>query len=158
MQSDLIVTDYPVDGVGQPKSFSGKVYRAWACGSEGERLTGSQKVGGSSPPRSITMKDYEGSRIWKPSDFLEMSVQRASDSSVLYDAVTDFVTTKRLEQKSARTVGNYHYDLKTFLQVVGAQTPMANISPQQMVKQYLLLSQQRPGGPYAHFSRRSSHW
>jgi integrase/recombinase XerC len=100
------------------------------------------------------MKDYEGSRIWKPSDFLEMSVQRASDSSVLFDAVADFVTTKRLEQKSARTVGNYQYDLKTFLQVVGAQTPMANISPQ-MVKQYLLLSQQRPG-PYSHFSRYRS--
>ena len=100
------------------------------------------------------MKDYEGSRIWKPSDFLEMSVQRASDSSVLYDAVADFVTTKRLEQKSARTVSNYQYDLKTFLQVVGAQTPMANISPQ-MVKQYLLLSQQRPG-PYSHFSRYRS--
>jgi len=30
-----------VDRIRQPKSFSGKVYRAWACGSEGERLTGS---------------------------------------------------------------------------------------------------------------------
>ena len=43
--------------IGQPKSFSGKVYRAWACGSEGERLTGSQKVGGSSPPRSISFSN-----------------------------------------------------------------------------------------------------
>jgi hypothetical protein len=56
MQSDLIATDCPVDGIRQPKPFSGKVYGAWACGSEGERLTGSQKVGGSSPPRSIFLE------------------------------------------------------------------------------------------------------
>jgi hypothetical protein len=56
VQSDLIATDYPVCGIRQPQPFSGKVYTVWACGSEGERLTGSQKVGGSSPPRSTKHK------------------------------------------------------------------------------------------------------
>jgi hypothetical protein len=39
---------------GQPPLFSAKLNGVWACGSEGERLTGSQKVVGSSPTRSIS--------------------------------------------------------------------------------------------------------
>ena len=38
---------------GQIPPKSAKLNGVWACGSEGERLTGSQKVVGSSPTRSI---------------------------------------------------------------------------------------------------------
>lgn len=61
-----------------------------SCQTEGQFEDGSPAYSNAS---SIIMRDYEGSGIWRPSYFLEVSVQRASDSSVLYDAVTDFVTT-----------------------------------------------------------------
>ena len=48
----LMVSVCRMDDIRQPRRFSGKVYTVWACGSEGERLTGSQKVVGSSPTRS----------------------------------------------------------------------------------------------------------
>ena len=38
---------------GKTHRFSAKLNGVWACGSEGERLTGSQKDVGSSPTRSI---------------------------------------------------------------------------------------------------------
>ena len=47
-------------GFDRPKS--GKLRSVWACGSEGERLTGSQKVVGSSPTRSISLTDPPYSR------------------------------------------------------------------------------------------------
>ena len=54
MGADLTLTYCAIDSIRQPRAFSGKVYTVWACGSEGERLTGSQKVVGSSPTRSIS--------------------------------------------------------------------------------------------------------
>jgi hypothetical protein len=36
-----------------PRFVSGRLSSTWGCGSEGERLTGSQKVAGSSPASSI---------------------------------------------------------------------------------------------------------
>src|SRR4030042_6918272 len=41
-----------------PRFVSGRLSRTWGCGSEGERLTGSQKVAGSSPASSIL--DFQG--------------------------------------------------------------------------------------------------
>ncbi len=41
---------------GKSPRFSAKLNGVWACGSEGERLTGSQKVVGSSPTRSTKHK------------------------------------------------------------------------------------------------------
>jgi hypothetical protein len=46
---------------GKPPRFSAKLRSVWACGSEGERLTGSQKVVGSSPTRS-TSRFYDAKK------------------------------------------------------------------------------------------------
>ena len=43
VKADLTLADCTIDGIRQPRTFSGKVYTVWACGSEGERLTGSRE-------------------------------------------------------------------------------------------------------------------
>lgn len=87
----------------------------------------------------------------KASYFVQLSVGRASVQSVLRDAIDDFLLTRRLERRSSRTLGNYRYDLQPFVDVIGPQTRMGDITPK-LVKEYLAISGQRPGA-WAHRAR-----
>lgn len=88
----------------------------------------------------------------KPSVFQDSSVQRAS----VFHVVEDFITTRTLEQRSRRTLKNYRYDLADFAKVIGPETPISELTTQN-IKQYLLLSQQkipkRGTGVWAHRAR-----
>lgn len=90
----------------------------------------------------------------KPSMLGPLGAGTPSKLSILSDAIDDFLMTKRLERCSRRTEANYRYMLAPFLEVVGGQTAMGELSPK-VIKQYLLISQQRPG-EWSHRARYNS--
>jgi integrase/recombinase XerC len=82
----------------------------------------------------------------------------ASVFSSVSDALADFITTRKLEQRSRRTVKNYLLDLQPFVDFM-ADRPMGDITPS-VVKEYLTLSQlkhpTRGTGIWAHRARYNS--